>query len=120
MGEMYVLIKLAEDVLMGLHYLELFLQRQRLQLHELKLSFIRRLGMGNKTCFTRLIGREQNVIGRVRNWVVRVRENLLISLFRSAWTGEGERKNNSKFTDPNHPISDSVTGHDKREKRSSN
>ena len=64
MGEMYVLIKLAEDVLMGLHYLELFLQRQRLQLHELKLSFIRRLGMGNKTCFTRLIGREQNVIGQ--------------------------------------------------------
>ena len=44
---------------------------------------------------------------RVQNWYVRVRENLLISFFRSAWTGEGERKNNSKFTDPNHPISDS-------------
>ena len=39
--------------------------------------------------------------------MVRVCENLLISFFRSAWTGEGERKNNSKFTDPNHPISDS-------------
>ena len=47
------------------------------------------------------------VIVRVRNRVVRVCENLLISLFRSAWTGEGERENNSKFTDPNHPISDS-------------
>ena len=64
MGEMYIVIKLAEDVLRGLHYFELFLQRQRLQLHQLKLSFIRRLGMGNKTCFTRLIGREQNVIGQ--------------------------------------------------------
>ena len=40
--------------------------------------------------------------------MVRVRENLLISFFRSAWTGEGEQKNNSKFTDPNHPILDSV------------
>ena len=47
-------------------------------------------------------------LSRVRNWVVRVREILLISFFRSAWTGEGERKNNSKFTDPNYPISDSA------------
>ena len=47
-------------------------------------------------------------ITRVRNWVVRVGENLLISLFHSAWAGEGERKNRSKFTDPNHPISDSA------------
>ena len=44
---------------------------------------------------------------RVRNWVVRVREILLISFFRSAWTEEGERKNDSKFTDPNYPISNS-------------
>ena len=47
------------------------------------------------------------MIIRVRNGGVRVGENLLISLFHSAWTGEGERKNNSKFTDPNPPISDS-------------
>ena len=45
---------------------------------------------------------------RVRNREVRVRENLLISFFHSAWTGEGQRKNNSKFTDPNHPTSDSA------------
>ena len=43
------------------------------------------------------------MIYRVRNWGVRVRENLLISFFCSAWTGEGERNNNSKFTDPNPP-----------------
>ena len=43
---------------------------------------------------------------RVRNWVVRVRENLYTSFFRSAWTGEGELKNKSKFTDPNYPISE--------------
>ena len=48
------------------------------------------------------------LIARVRNWVVRVRENLLISFFRSAWTGEGEWKNNSQFTEPNYPISDSA------------
>ena len=46
-------------------------------------------------------------MSRVRKWVVRVREILLICFFRSAWTVEGERKNNSKFTDPNYPISDS-------------
>ena len=49
----------------------------------------------------------EETMSRVRNWVVRVREILLILFFRSAWTGEGERKNNSKFTDPNYPISDS-------------
>ena len=46
---------------------------------------------------------------RVQNWVVRVGEILLISFFRSAWTGEGDQKNNSKFTDPNYPISDTDT-----------
>ena len=45
---------------------------------------------------------------RVRNRGVRVGDNLLMSLFHSAWAGEGERKNNSKFTDPNYPISDSA------------
>ena len=43
---------------------------------------------------------------RVRNWYVRVGENLLITFFRSVWTGEGVRKRNSKFTDPNYPISE--------------
>ena len=38
---------------------------------------------------------------RVQNWDVKARENVLISFFRSAWTGEGKRKNNSKFTDSN-------------------
>ena len=47
------------------------------------------------------------IMYRVRNGVVRVRENLFTSFFRSAWTGDGERKNNSKFTDPNYPILDS-------------
>ena len=46
------------------------------------------------------------MITRVRNWYVRVRENMLISFFCSAWMGEGEQKNNSKFTDPNYPISE--------------
>ena len=46
------------------------------------------------------------VITRVRNWGIRVCENLFISFFRSAWTGEGERKNDSKFTDFNAPISE--------------
>ena len=44
---------------------------------------------------------------RVPNWGVRVRENLQIFFFQSAWTGEGGRKNNSKFTDPNPAISNS-------------
>ena len=50
------------------------------------------------------------LVTRVRTRVVRVRENLLISFFCCTWTGEGERKNNSKFrfTDPNHPILDSA------------
>ena len=47
-------------------------------------------------------------ITRVRKRVVRVRENMLISFFRSARIEEGERKNNIKFTDPNYPISDSA------------
>ena len=47
-------------------------------------------------------------ISRVRNWYVGVCEKLLILFFRSAWTGEGERKNNSKFTNLNFLISDSA------------
>ena len=52
-----------------------------------------------------------HLLTRVRNRGVRVGENLLISfsLFHSEWAGEGERKNNSKFTDPNPPISDSAS-----------
>ena len=46
------------------------------------------------------------MITRVRNWYVRVHANLLIAFFHSAWTGEADWKNNSKFTDPNYPISE--------------
>ena len=47
-------------------------------------------------------------INRVRNWGVKVRENLLIFFIHFAWPGEGGRKNNNKFTDFNTPISDSA------------
>lgn len=41
-----------------------------------------------------------------QNWYVRLRENLLISFFHSAWTRKGEWKNGSKFTNLHDPISE--------------
>ena len=68
----------------------------------------REMASGNDAFIIFLPTRQlRSVPTRVRNWGVRVCEILLISFFLCAWTGEVKRKNNSKFTDPNYPISDS-------------
>ena len=49
-----------------------------------------------------------NLMSRVRNWVVRVREFAVVFPFTFPCPGRAEEWNQQNFTNPNYPISDSA------------